>query len=283
MKSENSKTLWEVIRSWLPWTLIPLILGVLAAIAIPIPKIGVISFNDAIYDYSGQYLIAQIRYAREHPEIRAVVLKINSPGGTVVDTEAAYLELVRLRQEKPVVASVGGMAASGGYYLISGADYVYAKPTSMIGNVGVIGYLPPEPFLFEEIISTGPYKLWGSPRDTYQREIEAVKQGFYQAVIAGRGERLKIGPETLLRGQIWLGTEALELGLIDALGSDSDAIEEAAEMAKVWHYDVIDVIGLIIETFEPTKFYASADGVNLSYPEKPGLYMLYIPPLPTSK
>lgn len=283
MNMEESNRNRERSRGWLPWIFIPLILGILVSLAIPRPEIGVVVLNDAIYDFSAYLTIAQIRYARETPRIRAVVLQLNSPGGTVVHTESVYMELAKLREKKPVVTSVGGMAASGAYYLLSGTDYAFAKPTSLVGNVGVIGSLPPSPYLIEDTISTGPYKLWGSPRDTYQREIEMIKQGFYQAVTTGRGDRLTIGPETLLRGQIWPGTEALRLGLIDELGSDSDALEKAAQMAKVWNYRAVDLIGSINAEYDPTTFYATVDGVKTQYPAEPGLYLLYIPPLPASK
>lgn len=272
---ERSRFLW--------WAIPALIIGVLFSLLIPKPVIGVIRLNDAIYASTAKELIAQIAYARQHPEIRAVVLILDSPGGTVVDTEAVYMELARLRMEKPVITWVSGMAASGAYYLSSGTDYVVAVPSSEVGNVGVIGYLPPSPFIFEDIISTGPYKLWGSPRDTTVREIEMLKQGFYQAVKLGRGDRLKIGPDTLLRGQIWPGSEALRLGLVDQLGSETDAYNRAARMARIWNFDTKDLYNAAIygSTANVYGFFLQTkEGVILPYPSKPGLYMLYVPPLP---
>jgi protease IV len=283
LKNKFPEFTWEQRRQWLPWIALPLLAGLIIATSIvPQPIVGVIRLDDAIYAQSGQDLIAQIDYAIEHPEIRAVVLAINSPGGTVVDTEAVYMQLQRLRAKKPVITAVNGMAASGGYYLAAGSDYIYAKPTSQVGNVGVIGYLPPAPFIFEEIISTGPYKLWGSPRDTYLREIEMIKQGFFQAVTLGRGDRLTVGAETILRGEIWSGTEALRLGVIDALGTESDAVRKAANMAHIWHYETSAVRDLVgdLGGYQPF-FIQSPEGLTLPYPTKPGLYMLFIPPLPS--
>lgn len=276
---------WEVLRGWLFGLALPLLLGMLAAATIPQPVVGVIYLNDAIYSYTAQELITQIDYAIEHPEVRAVVLALNSPGGTVVDTEAVYMELARLRAKKPVVAVVNGMAASGAYYLAVGADYIYAKPTSQVGNVGVIGYMPPVPFILEEVIWTGPYKAWGSPRDAYQREVEIIKMQFYQAVSLGRGERLNVGPEVVLRGQIWTGSEALRLGLIDALGTENDATCKAAEMARIWHYETADLRDLAgIQTpYYPYFFQHTQDGATLPYPSEPGLYLLFIPPLPAGQ
>jgi protease-4 len=174
------------------------------------------------------------------------------------------------------------MAASGAYYLTVGTDYAFAKPTSLVGNIGVIGYLPSAPTIFEGIISTGPYKLWGTPRDTYVRQIEMIKQGFFGAVKAGRGERLKAGPEVVLSGQIWPGAEALQLGLIDELGAQSDAIEKAASLGHISNYNPVNLATLALP--QPTtttyQFFATSEtGMTLSYPKEPGVYLLYIPPM----
>lgn len=272
---------WEQARRWLLLLGLPLLIGILIAAAIPRPAIGIIRLNDAIYSYTAQSLNAQIEYARAHDEIRAVVLIMDSPGGTVVDTESVYLELARLRAEKPVVASVNAMAASGAYYLAVNTDYIFAKPTSDIGNVGVIGYLPSAPIIFEDTVSTGPYKMWGMPRDEFLRQMDLIKQAFYQAVALGRGDRLKVGSDVILTGQIWPGTDALRLGLIDALGPESEALAYAAQLAGIRHYDVVDLASLAgVSGSLGGFYYQSPDGVTLPYPAEPGIYLLYIPPLP---
>jgi len=273
---------WEQIRTWLLWLVFPLLTGVLIASFIPRPVIGLIRLEDAIYNFTARDMIKQIVYAYDHPEVRAVVLAINSPGGTVVDTEAVYMELARLRTKKPVVTVINGMAASGGYYLSANSDYIYAKPTSLVGNVGVIGYLPQTPLILEEVISTGPYKLWGSARDVEMRQIDMIKLGFFQAVTLGRGDRLKMESELLLTGQIWPGTEALRYGLIDDLGTETDAFAKAAELARVEHYKTGDLYNLsALESSSSTFFLQSPEGITLPYPNKPGIYLLYIPELPT--
>jgi protease-4 len=267
------------VGAWIIYIILPLIVGILLSMLIPKPVIGVIRLDDAIYSYSAQDMIAQIEYAREHPNIRAVVFIMNSPGGTVTDTESVYMELARLREKKPVVMVVEGMAASGGYYLLSGSDYAFAKPSSMVGNVGVIGYTPSTPSVYEEIYSTGPYKMWGEPKDTFIREMEMLKQGFYSAVSLGRGSRLKVGAEVILRGQIWTGSEALRLGLVDELGTISQAYDKAASMALIANYEIKDLremAGLPVYSgimfFQTTK-----EGVVTPYPKEFGIYMLYIP------
>lgn len=260
--------------------LIPLVLGIAIAAMIPRPVVGLIYLRDAIHAFSSADMIAQIQYAREQPEIRAVVLVIDSPGGTVIDTEAVYLELAKLREQKPVVTMAQGVAASGAYYLSVGTDYIFAGPSAPIGNVGVLSQLPPAPGVFEDIVSTGPYKLFGSARDAQLRRMEAIKQAFYEAVSLGRGDALRIGPETLLRGEIWPGGEARRLGLVDELGSVSQAIQHAAEMAQIANYKVVNLreaAGLPLELLFPF-FMETEEGAVTPYPRRPGLYMLWVPP-----
>lgn len=282
----NNQLTWEHPPKWLLWIVLPLVVGLLiASSVVPQPIVGVIRLSDAIYAQTARDLITQINYAMDHLEVRAVVLVFDSPGGTVVDTEAIYMELERLRAKKPVITAINGMAASGAYYLSVGSDYIYAKPTSLVGNVGVIGYLPPTPLVFEDIISTGPYKLWGAPRDSDMRQIDMIKESFYQAVLLGRGEeRLKADRDTILRGQIWAGTEALRLGLIDEIGTENDAVRKAAQMTNIWHYETVDLYGLAgTQTSIYSFFMQSPEGVTLPYPKESGMYLLYIPPLPAEK
>lgn len=274
---------WENYRTGLLWVVIPLIVGlIIASSIVPQPVIGVIRLEDAIYGYTAQNMIKQIQYASEHPEIKAVVLVFESPGGTVVDTEAVYFELTKLREKKPVVTAVNAMAASGAYYLSVNTDYIFAKPTSLVGNIGVIGYLPPAPFIIEDIITTGPYKLFGSARDGDMRQIEMVKQGFFEAVNLGRADKLTAGPEIIFSGQIWIGIDALQLGVIDEIGGEAEAAQKAAELAKVANYKVLDLrepAGIQEVSFP--FFFQSPEGITYPYPNEAGNYLLYIPPLPT--
>ncbi len=275
---------WERIGTWLLWLVLPLVIGILIASAIPRPIIGIIRLDDAIYSYTARDMITQINYAIDHPEVRAVVLAFDSPGGTVVDTESVYMELARLRAKKPVITAVNGMAASGAYYLSVNTDYIYAKPTSMVGNIGVIGYLPSTPVIYEEIISTGPYKLWGAPRDSDMRQIDMIKEGFYQAVTLGRGDRLKVGPDVVLSGQIWLGSEAVRIGIADELGTETDAINKAAELAQVANYETADLRELAgIASLYLPFFFQTPEGITTPYPTEPGIYLLFIPQLPVEQ
>lgn len=279
MENESMRPKTWTLGSILLSLVLPLVIGISLSLLIPRPIVGVIYLDDSIYSSSAKDMITQIVYAREHPEVRAVVLVVNTPGGTVTDTESVYLELARLREKKPVVMMIEGMAASGGYYLSVGTDYIISEPSSSVGNVGVWSYLPSTPTVEEELYSTGPYKLWGSSRDTTIREIEMLKQGFLQAVLSGRGDRLKVSEEVILRGQLWTGIDAQRMGLIDEIGSQSQAFAKAAKMAHVSHYSVKDLRPLsgLSEIGTYSFYYEAPDGTLSALPKDPGNYYLYIP------
>jgi protease-4 len=275
---------WERVRTWLLWLALPLVIGILISSLVPQPVIGIIRLEDAIYSYTAQDMIKQIKYASEHPEVRAVVLALDSPGGTVVDTEAVYMELTKLRAKKPVVTAINGMSASGAYYLSVGTDYIYTKPSSLVGNIGVISYLPPTPFIYEEIISTGPYKLWGSTRDSDMRQADMIKEAFLEAVLLGRGDRIKVAPEVIVSGQIWLGSESVHLGFADEIGTETQALDKAAELAGVANYETAnlrELAGIVDPSY--SFFIQSPEGIKMPYPTEPGTYMLFIPQLPSQK
>lgn len=262
------------------WLLLPLAAGFILSLLIPRPAIGIIYLDDAIYGASSRDLTSQIIHAREYRDIKGLVLVINTPGGTVSDTESVYRELMLLRQTKPVVTVIEGMAASGGYYLASGSDYIFSKASSEVGNIGVIGYLPDSPIALEAVYSTGPYKMWGMPRESFVREMEMLKQQFLQVVQKGRGERLKMTDEEILGGQIYAGGDALRLGLVDEFGSVSDGIEKAAALAKINHPETINLDGykyLSSDTPEPF-FQGNSESLISSYPNKAGIYFLYVQP-----
>jgi len=280
---ETFKTKWlsHPLAHPILWLALPLAVGVLVSLLIPRPIVGTIYLRDAIYSYSAGDIISQFRYAYDHSEIQAVVVVMDSPGGTVADTEALYLEMIRLREKKPVVVSIETMAASGAYYLAVGADYIIAKPSSEVGNVGVRTVLPSAPAVYEDDVSTGPYKFYGGSRDETLRLLDPLKQSFYQAVRLGRGEKLLTTPENILSGKLFIGSEALRLGLIDALGTYSEALEKAAALAHVWNFDTRDLRPLALGTESAAVvngfFLETEDGSQSPYPRSAGVYYLYIP------
>lgn len=276
----------EISSDWdkkniLLYIALPLLIGIILAAFIPRPQIGVIHLNYTIDDVITERTVKQIQYAMHHPEVRAVVLIMDCPGGTINGTELIYLELIKLRQTKPVVSMVEGMSASGSYYLAVGTDYIISNPSAMVGNVGVIGEIPSKPRIYEETYSTGPYKFWGFAQDSYIRQIDMMKTSFLEAVLIGRGKRLNTTAEYILRGEIFTANEALRLGLIDELGPQSLAYEKAASLAHISHYKIVDLqVKVSMEASEDnsTSFYAlDEDGNPTNRPAQAGFYYLYIP------
>jgi len=229
-------------RLWALWLVLALVAGFLISERlVPVPQVGIVRLEGDIYDETADYVVEQLNYARNDPAIRAVVLKINSPGGGVTASENLYYSILSFREQKPLIVSIDTLAASGGYYAASAGDELYAKPSSSIGNIGVVSLLPSPSFVDEELITTGPFKLFGSPRASYVRELEILKQGFLQAVLAQREDQLTVGEEELARGELYVGVLAVDMGLIDKLGTLNDAVDEAARMAKIVNYQVVDM------------------------------------------
>jgi len=277
MKSDENRIYFDV-RTLIFSILIPLITGILLSSVIPQPKIGIIEIKEPLDNNVGKNVVDQIQYAQNHADIRGVVIALDSPGGTINDTELIYLELNHLRRRMPVVTMVQGLSASGAYYISLATDFIFSNPSAMVGNVGVIGQIPPVPILLEEIYSTGPYKFWGNPRDTYVRQIDMMKRSFLKAVEVGRGERLAVPIEQVSRGEVYPASEALGYGLIDQLGSLSEAIEKAARLAHVANYEVVNLSRLVDqEQSEASAFYAlDENGESTGYPKDHGFYYLYI-------
>ena len=218
-------------------------LGVLLSIpVIPKPNIATITISGIIFDQAYTDDISDmLRHARDDDSIKAVVLQIDSPGGLVVTTEQIYLDVLRLRQQKPVVASVGPMAASGGYHIAVASNFIYAQPTSQLGSIGVWLTLPSPEELEEDVVTSGPFKATGGSWRKYTATLETFRQQFVTAVMSQRGDRLMLSEEELSRAEIYSGTESLRYGLIDDIGTSTDAIAKAAELAGIRNYGVIEL------------------------------------------
>ena len=208
------------------------------------PQIGIITIPFVVISEDSAFVIGSyLDYARRQPRIKGVVLKLSSPGGGASASEELYLESRKLRAEKPLVMVMGGLVASGGYMMAMGANYTYVKSSSLVGNVGVISFagpvipsVPPE-----NLVVTGPSKLSGSTRREWIGMVDLLKQSFAQMVISERGDRLRISEEELLEGRLYAGVEAVQLGLADAIGNDSDAVEKVADMAGISNYELVDI------------------------------------------
>ncbi len=248
----------------------------LASKLVPAPKVGVVRVWFDLYYYTTEIVIQQLNHARDDHSIKAVVLLIDSPGGEVTSSENLFYSLLDLREELPVVASVDYMAASGAYYLAVAADEIYAKPTSLVGNIGVIGYAAPMPYVDEQVLTTGPYKAFGGTQAGQVQQMEIAKESFLTAVAAGRGSRLQASLDFLSRGEIFSGVQAVEKGLIDGLASNDTAVARAAELAGLRNYEVVELWDLTFpEEESPFLFQGKTDWRPVNE-LPPGLYYRYI-------
>ncbi len=227
----------------------PFLVAVSAVIAviifnvfIGIPKVGIITLDTSFLSADTKDdIIRMLRYAGDEPSIKAVVINMDSPGGEVSKIEEIYLEVLKLKAKKPVVVSVDSSALSGGYYVSSAANFIYVKPSSEIGNIGVISTLP-EPWKPDsEQITTGPFKISGKSRKSYAAQVETIKKGFLMAVISQRGDKLQIDSERLSTAEIFLGAEGVKYGLADAVGTGSDAVRKTADLAGIANYDTLNI------------------------------------------
>jgi protease-4 len=214
----------------------------LASVVVEQPKVGVIEIRTSIMGKGvADDIVEMLRYAKDTKEIKAVVLEINSPGGEVTATEEIYMNILELRKEKPVVASINQLGASGAYYIAAASNLIYAKPTSFVGSIGVVTSLPRHEIPEEDRITTGPFKRTGSSRRDWTYKVQMAQETFLNAILLQRKDKLKISKEDLARAEIYTGIEGLELGLIDEIGSNSDAIEGAARLAGISNYGLVDI------------------------------------------
>jgi len=243
----NLESTKRLMRRWFTsipfFVLLSLVLGGLISIpVIPKPSIATITISGEILDQAyTDDILDMLRYARDDDRIKAVVLQIDSPGGFVSTIEQIYLDVLRLRQEKPVVASIGMAGISGGYYIAVASNFIYAQSTSLLGNVGAWVTLPTPEELEENVITSGPFKATGGSRRKATGRLEMVRQEFIEAVISQRGDRIKMSEEELSRAEIYAGVESLRYGLIDAIGTSTVAIEKAASLAGIRNYEVVEL------------------------------------------
>ena len=187
-----------------------------------------------------------LQSAREDRNIKAVVLRINSPGGSALTSDLIWREIEKTAKEKPVVVSISDVAASGGYYIATPATYIFAQPTSITGSIGVFGTLPNASELAEQwgissyTLSTHARSATYSPlrplSDSFRAEltegIEQTYQTFLERVASGRSMSIE-SVDAIAQGRVYLAPKALELGLIDEIGTLNDAINKAADLAAI--------------------------------------------------
>ncbi len=207
-------------------------------------QVGVVEVLGVIAD--AKETIRQLRRFREDENIRAIVLRVDSPGGVVGPSQEIYREVAKTRQVKKVVASMGAVAASGGYYVVASADGIIANPGTITGSIGVIMEYTNFKELFSKIglapvvIKSGTFKDTGSPVRDITPEEEKYLQSFVQELheqfVAAIAEGRKMKPDTVRKladGRIYTGADAKSLGLVDRIGNLEDAVQWAGELAGV--------------------------------------------------
>ena len=223
------------------------------------PRVGVIVAAGEILDgdqppgtVGGDSTARLIRQARLDHNIHAVVLRVNSPGGSVMASEEIYRELVAMRAAgKPVVVSMSSLAASGGYYISAPADEIWASPATLTGSIGIFAIIPTIDKTLGKIgvtvdgVGTTPLAgqlridrpMSDDSRALLQSQIGRGYEEFLQRVSTGR-KKTRDEIDTIAQGRVWAGSDAKRLGLVDQLGSFDDAVRSAARRAKLTDYEL---------------------------------------------
>lgn len=183
-------------------------------------------------------------------DVKAVVLRINSGGGSAYASEQIWHYMEMLKKEKPVVVSMGGMAASGGYYISSGANWIVAEPTTLTGSIGIFGMFPDFSGLLTEKlgvkfdeVKTNRHSAFGTPARPFNEEEmrylnNYIDRGYalFRSRVA-QGRKMKVEQvEKIAQGRVWLGQDALKVKLVDELGGLDKAVAKAAQLAKLKEY-----------------------------------------------
>ncbi|HEY7553540.1 MAG TPA: signal peptide peptidase SppA [Candidatus Binatia bacterium] len=206
--------------------------------------VGVVLIDGAIDD--SRPVVGELKRFKDAPWIKALVVRIDSPGGAVAPTQEIFAEIRKAKAGKPIIASMGGMATSGGYYIASACDKIVANPGTLTGSIGVIMQLSNVEDLMKKIgvkgynVKSGANKDIGSPfqplstegRDILQALVDNVHGQFVSAVAKGR-DMDEAAVRKLSDGRVYSGAQAKELGLVDQFGTLEDAIDLAAKQAGI--------------------------------------------------
>jgi protease-4 len=197
-------------------------------------------------------IAAAIRSARLDEKVKAIVLRVNSPGGSALASDVIWRETVLAKKVKPFVVSMGDLAASGGYYISCAADKIFASPTTITGSIGVFGILLNAQKLMNnklgitiDTVNTNAHAdlgsvfrpLTGEEKAVIQNSVERVYSDFITKVAEGRHKTIA-EVDSMGQGRVWSGVDALKLGLVDELGGLDKAIEAAAKLAKIEDYRI---------------------------------------------
>jgi len=198
-------------------------------------------------EIASSVVIRDLEELAEDDDVKAVVLRVNSGGGSAYASEQIWHQVMNIKSKKPIVVSMGGMAASGGYYISCAADYIFAEPTTLTGSIGIFGMIPEvselvteKIGLHSETVKTNKYADFGDLTRPMNEDEKAVMQAlvnrgyelFTKRCADGRGMD-QDSIKAVAEGRVWTGLHALELGLVDQLGGLDDAIAEAKKRAEI--------------------------------------------------
>lgn len=241
-------------------------------------------------DYS---LATKLRDLADNDDVKSVVLRINSPGGSAFLSEQIWKEVMALKKKKPVVVSMGDLSASGGYYIASAANEIVAESTTLTGSIGIFGMVPNAEQLARklgvsmDIVKTSSFAdlevggllgiaitpLSTEAREKIQQMVERGYRTFLSRVAEGRGMTLE-QIDAVGQGRVWLGSKALELGLVDRIGGLDVAIERAAILAKLTNYSIdydvrsVSILEALFKEVDADKFVARMRNLSMTEQER---------------
>ena len=253
-------------------------------------KVGIIYAEGQIVDGNttgdgyifGNTLAEQIRQARLDKDIKAVVLRVNSPGGSALASDVIWREVVLLKESKPVVVSMGDYAASGGYYISAPADYIFSDRLTLTGSIGVFGTIfNVSDFLSNKLgvtfdsVGTSPNAggfsitepLTERNREVIMEGVDKVYKTFTSHVAEGRNLDIE-KVYSIAEGRVWSGTDAVNIGLVDANGGLFDAVAKAAELADITNdYQLMEIKLPLspIELWLQSLTMMTANSLNIDY------------------
>lgn len=199
--------------------------------------VAVVSIEGSIMEPLGQNLEDELRDIRANDSIDAVVLKMDTPGGSPAPTERMYMSIQRTNEQMPVLASVQEMSASAGYYMMAPAEEIYVLPTSQIGSVGLAAGAPgPSPPVEGP---SGPDKRGSNVIHDWAQQ-EALGDVFIETVMEQRGDRIELDREGVATADVFIGVNSVENGIADEIGSLDDAVEDAAQRAGLDDYTIAE-------------------------------------------
>ena len=202
---------------------------------------------------NSEKVIRDLRKLKDDENVKAVVLRVNSPGGSAYGSEQIWYAVEQLKKEKPVIVSMGDYAASGGYYIACNADTIVAEPTTLTGSIGIFGMMPNAKGLTEklglnfDVVKTNPYADFGNltrpmndgEKGLMQMYVNNGYKLFLTRCSDGRGISME-ELDKIAQGRVWTGSTAKELGLVDELGGLDKALEIAVAKAGVDAYTVMN-------------------------------------------